>query len=344
MGTIGRAYDAPRVKAERIDVLGRRRRARSPLELRRRADRGARVATRPRQRHRDRASRSSAIAGGPSAVLGPDRVVVTGLAGARIPATALVEGRTATVVGIVRRPYPGATDRRWSIVPRSRGRRRHRPRASRRRPAATSRIRHAGPGGAGASRNAVRFGPPRTSTSSISAGHVGQIVRVGGLVAELARRRLPARRRDGRRAGRPWRGRGRVPAAPRAGRRPQRHRPGRGARRHAARSWSTTRPGSSASAIPTLDAADDGHRSGRGSPCRSANRGPRSAPGAAGSPADCSGRALRAVGRCSESCSSRLVSVAVTVLRRRRTRRLQAARMAARLAERSTAVAGARRT
>jgi hypothetical protein len=53
-------------------------------------------------------------------VVGGQRIPVTGLAGARIPVTAVIEGRTATIVGIVRRPYPSATDRRFAIVPRSR--------------------------------------------------------------------------------------------------------------------------------------------------------------------------------------------------------------------------------
>jgi hypothetical protein len=47
------------------------------------------------------------------------RVPISGLAGAGIPSTALTAGRTATIVGIVRRPYPSATDRRFAVVPRS---------------------------------------------------------------------------------------------------------------------------------------------------------------------------------------------------------------------------------
>ncbi|MEK6720120.1 MAG: hypothetical protein AABZ33_05545 [Chloroflexota bacterium] len=46
------------------------------------------------------------------------RVAVVGQAGSGIPSTALVKGRRATIVGIVRRPYPTATDRRFAIVPR----------------------------------------------------------------------------------------------------------------------------------------------------------------------------------------------------------------------------------
>jgi hypothetical protein len=50
--------------------------------------------------------------------VGADRVVVNGMAGAGIPADRLIEGREATVIGIVRRPYPTATDRRFGVVPR----------------------------------------------------------------------------------------------------------------------------------------------------------------------------------------------------------------------------------
>jgi hypothetical protein len=42
-----------------------------------------------------------------------------GLPGSRIASTSLVEGRRATVVGIVKRPYPTATDQRFGVVPRS---------------------------------------------------------------------------------------------------------------------------------------------------------------------------------------------------------------------------------
>jgi hypothetical protein len=52
-------------------------------------------------------------------VLGAQRFVVIGQPGARIPSTALGEGRAASIVGIVRPPYPSATDRRPSILPRS---------------------------------------------------------------------------------------------------------------------------------------------------------------------------------------------------------------------------------
>ena len=135
---------------------------------------------------------------------GGDTVIVNGLAGARIPATTIVEGRRATVVGIVRRPYPGASDRRWSVVPRG-----------------TADVEIGGPGssggskttasgsGTGGSRGSGGFGSRRgrecgtaspTSISSTIADHVGQTVRVGGLVEELVPDGFLLERRDRHRA------------------------------------------------------------------------------------------------------------------------------------------------
>ena len=48
------------------------------------------------------------------------RVPIAGLAGSGIASTDLAVGRAATVTGIVKRPYPTATDRRFAIVPRRR--------------------------------------------------------------------------------------------------------------------------------------------------------------------------------------------------------------------------------
>jgi hypothetical protein len=47
------------------------------------------------------------------------RVPILGQAGAGIPSTRLAEGATVTVIGIVKRPYPTATDRRFAVLPRS---------------------------------------------------------------------------------------------------------------------------------------------------------------------------------------------------------------------------------
>jgi hypothetical protein len=113
-------------------------------------------------------------------IVGRDRVPVAGLSGAGIPPTALVEGRRASVVGIVRRPYPGATDRRFAIVPRS--------------PADVELGAVVAPSGAtrAPSRAGTR-GPEAAATATVPldvdladlADHVGHAVRVGGLIVEV---------------------------------------------------------------------------------------------------------------------------------------------------------------
>ncbi len=45
---------------------------------------------------------------------------IVGLAGSRIPSTAIAEGRNATITGIVKRAYPTASDQRFALVPRDR--------------------------------------------------------------------------------------------------------------------------------------------------------------------------------------------------------------------------------
>ena len=50
--------------------------------------------------------------------VGNDHVVVVGQPGAGIPSTTMVEGRTATVTGIARRPAPTASDHRFAVTPR----------------------------------------------------------------------------------------------------------------------------------------------------------------------------------------------------------------------------------
>ncbi len=46
------------------------------------------------------------------------KVAVQGQAGAGIPSTAIIAARRITVIGIVKRPYPTASDRRFAILPR----------------------------------------------------------------------------------------------------------------------------------------------------------------------------------------------------------------------------------
>jgi hypothetical protein len=114
-------------------------------------------------------------------VVGRERVPVAGLSGAGIPSTALVEGRRASVTGIVRRPYPGATDRRFAIVPRSAAD------IELGAVVAPSGTTHGAPG-------ASTGGPAAAATADTApldvdiadlAKHVGDRVRVGGLIVEV---------------------------------------------------------------------------------------------------------------------------------------------------------------
>jgi hypothetical protein len=115
--------------------------------------------------------------------VGKANVLVTGLAGAGIASTSLVEGRAVTVVGIARRPYPTAVDRRWTVIPRG-------PWDLAVGPAAAG-AEQTGPSGRGVSartgvphsRPAASGGMPLLTIDLGTLGeHVGQTVRVAGLV------------------------------------------------------------------------------------------------------------------------------------------------------------------
>jgi len=121
--------------------------------------------------------------------VGADRVVVNGMAGAGIPADRLVEGREATVTGIVRRPYPTATDRRFGIVPRGTadialggaGAQGAAPGAPGTSVAAGG---SSAPGAAEPSGEAAAGAPKDVDLVALDAA-LGTLVRVGGLVDEL---------------------------------------------------------------------------------------------------------------------------------------------------------------
>jgi outer membrane biosynthesis protein TonB len=112
-------------------------------------------------------------------------LVVAGLPGAGIPAGVLVEGRRATVIGVVRRPHPAASDRRFAVVPRQSGD--VQVQGPDRRAAA------AGPAGTSrrtTSQPAQAISPPPTErTPSVDLAdlgtRIGDLVRVGGLVAAI---------------------------------------------------------------------------------------------------------------------------------------------------------------
>ncbi len=177
-GEVGRAYGAARLRAEELAIVGHGPPP-SPRALR-----GA-----PGPAHEWRLVRVSGTVldvvrlgarWRAELAVGRERVVVSGLAGAAIPATALVEGRPATVVGIVRRPYPSASDRRFAIVPRSTADVALGP------PTATSTRPAAGSTAAAAAADAPApsVGPRDVDLVELGS-HVGRTVRVGGLVADV---------------------------------------------------------------------------------------------------------------------------------------------------------------
>jgi hypothetical protein len=111
---------------------------------------------------------------------------ILGQAGASIPSTAVIAGRSVTVTGIVKRPYPTATDRRFAILPRSASDLATGPSGS----ATTGlagggRASNSGTGGgvaAGAGPNAnVADVTPDTDLATLLE-RLGQRVRVGGLI------------------------------------------------------------------------------------------------------------------------------------------------------------------
>ena len=112
------------------------------------------------------------------------KVAVHGQAGAGIPSTAIVTGRRISVVGIVKRPYPTASDQRFAILPRS-GADVSIATAGNGEPAPLG-TGDEGPGGAGAA--AARGASAVTPDTDLAAllEHVGERVRVGGLIVSVA--------------------------------------------------------------------------------------------------------------------------------------------------------------
>jgi hypothetical protein len=189
IGRMGSAYGAPRLRAESVDARGR---ATVPAPLRvtgqltathtwRLVSIGGRVEGVHKLGDRWRAE----------IVVGAQRLVVVGQPGSGIASTALVEGRIGDVVGIVRPAYPSASDRRPSVLPRSR--------ADIRLSGATPTSGLASVGGgsattvtsgdvsggqAAASLDPALAAAPDADLADLD-GLIGQTVRVGGLVVEL---------------------------------------------------------------------------------------------------------------------------------------------------------------
>jgi len=112
---------------------------------------------------------------------GEVRVPILGLAGAAIPSTALVEGRATTIVGIAKRPYPTATDRRFGLIPRTIADLAVGPAAASAGGAGSS---GEPAGGSGTATDALADVTPDTDLAAL-ADHLGEQVRVGGLIAAL---------------------------------------------------------------------------------------------------------------------------------------------------------------
>lgn len=110
------------------------------------------------------------------------KVPVHGQPGAGIPSTAIVAGRRITVTGIVRRPYPTASDRRFALLPRDGADIAIGPSDSGAAPDATGGTDQGGalPGAAPPTTNIT----PDTDLATLL-DHVGQRVRVGGLIASI---------------------------------------------------------------------------------------------------------------------------------------------------------------
>jgi hypothetical protein len=125
-------------------------------------------------------------------VVGAARLVVVGQPGAGIPVERVVEGRAVDVVGIVRPAYPSATDRRPTILPRSRGDIRvGGATGGTATGAGGGAVDGGGPGGPAAGRDgtsadltAAAAGVPDADLADLGA-ILGETVRVGGLVLDV---------------------------------------------------------------------------------------------------------------------------------------------------------------
>ena len=180
-GRIGVAYGAPRLRADKLVVTGN---GSLPAPATLHGSPGAaqewrlvavtgRVVSAAKLGDRWRAE----------VEVGTAKVVVIGQPGAGIASTTLAVGRSATVIGIARRPYPSAADRRYAVTPRSPADVRVAGRADA----------DAGPatGSSVGTTSPATTGAPTLAISAPDADlvdldtRIGGLVRVGGLVVDL---------------------------------------------------------------------------------------------------------------------------------------------------------------
>jgi hypothetical protein len=181
-GTVGRAWGAPRLRAATITDIG------VEAAVRPRSLSGAPSEATEWQLVRVAGTLTDVTRLGDrwraDVRVGSVTILVTGLSGADIPSTSLVEGRSITVIGIVRRPYPTATDRRWTVIPRGAWDVALGP-ATKSPASAAAGGRGAGPGSEAGPQGAGQSGAGAVvqTIDLVALGeHVGAVVRVGGLV------------------------------------------------------------------------------------------------------------------------------------------------------------------
>ena len=182
-GTVGRAWDAPRLRATTIETLD------AHVEVVSINLPGAPAEAQEWQLVRISGTVTNVTRLGDhwraDVRVGPANVLVAGLAGSGIPSTLLVEGRAVTISGIVRRPYPSATDRRWAVTPRGTWDVAVGPGSG------SSRSSSAGGAGTGGSSPSASSWTGTAGTVgeapldvdlAVFVDHVGTLVRVGGLI------------------------------------------------------------------------------------------------------------------------------------------------------------------
>lgn len=187
VGVIKRAYGAPRIQAAEVDVRGTAA-VPSPSDLR----------SEPREALEWRLVRVKGTVDGVHKLgdrwraelrLGTTLVVVVGQAGAGVPVDTIREGRAATITGIVRRPYPTASDQRYTILPRFPADVRVAGSGAAGGPAPSAAGSGGGAAGAtgagGAAGSPTPLPPGRDIDLAELAAAAGEQVRVGGLVTEL---------------------------------------------------------------------------------------------------------------------------------------------------------------
>jgi hypothetical protein len=185
-GVVGKAWGAPRLKVADVRVLGAGTPTAHALEGSPTAAtewRLVRVTGTIADVHRsgDRWTAELTTSGSTKVLLG-------GLAGSGIAGSSVVEGRSATVTGIVKRPYPTATDRRFAIVPR-------RPSDLVLGPVVAGSGASSAPGTTGVGQGTPSAGGSGADPLADSAtpdvdlrdleSHLGQRVRIGGLVTAV---------------------------------------------------------------------------------------------------------------------------------------------------------------